>query len=33
MQDYQAQLLQKMLELARIEDAIEAREGDLSAPD
>jgi hypothetical protein len=33
MQDYQAQLLEKMLELARTEDAIEAREGDLSAPD
>ena len=33
MQDYQAQLLEKMLELARIEDAIEAREGGLRAPD
>lgn len=33
MQDYQAQLLEKMLELARIEDAIEAREGGLGAPD
>ena len=31
--DYQAQLLEKMLQLARIEDAIEEREGDLGAPD
>jgi hypothetical protein len=33
LQDYQAQLLQKMLELARLEDAIEAREGNTNGQD
>jgi len=33
LQDYQAQLLQKMLDLARLEDAIEAREGNTGGQD
>lgn len=32
-EDYQAQLLQKMLELARLEDAIEIREAEISPDD
>jgi hypothetical protein len=33
LQDYQAQLLEKMLQLARLEDAIEAREGNTNGQD